>query len=152
MSTGTETEIVQFTADIVCVRGGDVLLIERGWPPFQGRLALPGGYVDPGETARAAAVRELAEETGIQVSEPDLTLVGLYDAPGRDPRGRFVSAAFMVTVPATTTARAGDDAAAVCWVPFDAPGLLAFDHTDIVREAQRRTPTIATNSSSVKGI
>ncbi|MFJ9430084.1 NUDIX domain-containing protein [Streptomyces sp. NPDC101490] len=149
----TETEMVQFTADIVCVRGGDVLLIERGWPPFQGRLALPGGYVDSGETARAAAVRELAEETGIQVNEADLTLVGLYDAPGRDPRGRFVSAAFMVTVPATTTARAGDDAAAVCWVPFDTPGQpLAFDHTDIVREALCKTPAIAINSSSVKGI
>ncbi len=146
--TETETfETVRYTADVVAVRADDgaVLLIERGWDPFEGDLALPGGHVDPGETSRAAAVRELLEETGVQVTEDDLTLVGIYDAPRRDPRGRYISAAYAVTVPAGTTAQAGDDAAAVQWVPLaDAAGMgpagdvLAFDHGAIVYAAWRQ--------------
>ncbi|MEU9756065.1 NUDIX hydrolase [Streptomyces althioticus] len=132
------TEPVTYTADVVCLRSGDVLLIERGWPPHKGKLALPGGYVDPGETSRDAAARELLEETGVAVDPADLTLLGVYDAPGRDPRGRFVTEAYMVTVPAGTAARAGDDAAAVRWVPFGDPGDMAFDHGKILRDAAQR--------------
>ncbi|WP_448334008.1 NUDIX domain-containing protein [Streptomyces sp. DSM 41534] len=143
--TDTETteiaEAVRFTADVVCIRGGDVLLIERGWPPFQGQLALPGGHVDPGETSRAAAARELLEETGVEVSAGDLVQVGVFDRPDRDPRGRYVSVAYVVTVDADTTARAGDDAAAVHWVPLDAPGDLAFDHGEIIHAARRQLIT-----------
>jgi 8-oxo-dGTP diphosphatase len=131
-------EAIRYTADVVCIRGGDVLLIERGWPPHKGQLALPGGHVDPDETSRAAAARELLEETGVHVDPWDLTLIGIYDAPDRDPRGRYVTAAYLVVVPADTTAHAGDDAAAVRWVPLaDARGL-AFDHTDIVTTARYR--------------
>lgn len=50
-------ETIRYTADVVCVRGQHVLLIERGWPPHQGLLALPGGHVDPGEKALDAAAR-----------------------------------------------------------------------------------------------
>lgn len=129
-------ETIRFTADVVCIRDGHVLLIERGWPPHQGRLALPGGHVDPGETSRAAAARELLEETGVRVAPEDLALVGVYDAPGRDPRGRYVTAAYWVTVPDTTSAHAGDDAEAVHWVPLDElPGDFAFDHGSIVADA-----------------
>ncbi|MFB7649328.1 NUDIX domain-containing protein [Streptomyces sp. NPDC056084] len=134
----TPTEAFQLTADVVCVRDGKVLVVERRWPPHEGALALPGGYVDAGETAIAAAVRELKEETGIAVSEADLELVGFYDAPGRDPRGRFVSVVFAVTVPVGTQATAGDDAAAVRW-QAPGPGLrLAFDHSQIVADAAQR--------------
>ncbi|MEW2402150.1 NUDIX hydrolase [Streptomyces sp. NPDC046862] len=135
--TDTETlETIRYTADVICVRDGHVLMIERGWPPHQGKLALPGGHVDPGETSRSAAARELLEETGVQVDAAALTLVGVYDAPDRDPRGRYVTAAYMVTVPEETTARAGDDAAAVHWVPLNDPDIaLAFDHSQIVTDA-----------------
>ncbi|WP_405796679.1 NUDIX domain-containing protein [Streptomyces longwoodensis] len=132
------TETIRYTADVVCIRGDDVLLIERGWPPHKGQLALPGGHVDPGETSRAAAARELLEETGIDVDPHDLSLIGVYDAPGRDPRGRYVTAAYLVAVPNDITARAGDDAAAVRWVPLDKARGLAFDHTDIVTTARYR--------------
>ncbi|MFJ9670662.1 NUDIX domain-containing protein [Streptomyces sp. NPDC101221] len=135
----TETiETIRYTADVVCIRGGTVLLIERGWPPHKGRLALPGGHVDPGETSRAAAARELLEETGVHVDPWDLELIGIYDAPDRDPRGRYVTAAYLVTVPDDTTAHAGDDAAAVCWLPLEDARGLAFDHTDIVLNARYR--------------
>ncbi|WP_427251133.1 NUDIX domain-containing protein [Bacillus cereus] len=133
----TETGTIQFTADVVCVRGSSVLLVERRYPPHAGQLALPGGYVDAdrGETVLAAAIRELREETGVRVAEDDLTLVGVYDEPGRDPRGRVVTVAYTVTVPDGTTARVDDDAAAVEWVPLADIGVLAFDHRRIVSDA-----------------
>ncbi|MEW2571783.1 NUDIX hydrolase [Streptomyces sp. NPDC047070] len=131
-------ETIRYTADVVCIRDGAVLLIERGWPPHKGQLALPGGHVDPGETSRTAAARELLEETGVHVDPWDLSLIGIYDAPDRDPRGRYVTAAYLVTVPADTTAQAGDDAAAVSWIPLDTARHLAFDHTDIVTTARYR--------------
>ncbi|MGK4909712.1 NUDIX domain-containing protein [Streptomyces albus] len=138
--TESTPETIRYTADVVAVRpDGHVLFITRDWPPYKGHEALPGGHVDAGETARAAAVRELEEETGVRVAEEDLTLLGVWDAPGRDPRGRYVTAAFLARVPAGTTARAGDDAAAVQWRPLDAPGLLAFDHAEIVTAAAEVT-------------
>ncbi|MFJ1864085.1 NUDIX domain-containing protein [Streptomyces sp. NPDC088097] len=138
--TETMPETIRYTADVVCIRGNDVLVIERGWPPHQGRLALPGGHVDPGETSRQAAARELFEETGVHVTPDALVLVGVWDAPERDPRGRYVTAAYKVTVPDGATATAGDDAAAVRWVPLDAPGSLAFDHGQIIHAAITRPP------------
>ncbi|MFJ5922297.1 NUDIX domain-containing protein [Kitasatospora sp. NPDC092948] len=136
----SETEIfeaLRYTADVVCVRGDEVLLIERGWPPFKGFLALPGGHVDPGETSRAAAARELLEETGIRVDPADLVFVGLYDAPDRDPRGRYIGAAYAVRVPEGTEAVAGDDAVSVRWVPLSGLPRMAFDHRWIVSDARR---------------
>ncbi|MEV5456555.1 NUDIX hydrolase [Streptomyces sp. NPDC052535] len=132
------TESVQNTADVICVKGDEVLLIRRGWPPYKGKLALPGGFVDDGETPRAAAARELLEETGVRVRESDLVEVGVFDRPGRDPRGNCVSTAYLINVPEDTTARAGDDAAAVRWVPLAATGDLAFDHDEIVHEARQK--------------
>lgn len=69
-------------------------------------------------------------------------MVGIYDAPDRDPRSRYISAAYMVVVPPDVTAQAGDDAAEVWWVPLNAPGNhLAFDHAEILGDAWRRTIT-----------
>ncbi|MDX3230609.1 NUDIX hydrolase [Streptomyces sp. ME19-01-6] len=138
MTDTDTTESVRFTADVVCIRGDHILLIERGCPPFQGQLALPGGGVDPGEYPDMAAARELLEETGVKVSVDDLIFVGLFARPDRDPRGRYISAAYVITVDADVTARAGDDAAAVQWVPLDAIGDLAFDHNEIVHVALRQ--------------
>ncbi|MGW4806412.1 NUDIX domain-containing protein [Kitasatospora sp. NPDC004272] len=134
-----KAETIRYTADVVAVRpDGRVLLIERGHAPYAGLLALPGGHVDSGETAREAAVRELHEETGVLVDPDDLVLLGVYDEPGRDPRGRYVGAAYLARVPAGTEARAGDDAASVHWVPLDAlPEQLAFDHHLVLADARR---------------
>lgn len=138
----TETfETIRYTADVVALTAaGDVLLIERDWPPYQGAWALPGGHVDPGETSRQASVRELAEETGVHVAAGDLRQIGVFDEPDRDPRGRYVTVAYMVVVPVDTPIIAGDDARAACWWPLDdLPTRLAFDHADILSAAV--TPT-----------
>ena len=136
--TESTPETIRYTADVVCIRDGAVLLIERGWPPHQGMLALPGGHVDPGETSRRAAARELFEETGVGVDAEELVLVGVYDDPARDPRGRYVTVAYLVTVPSDTTARASGDAAAVQWVPLAETTDLAFDHSKILADALRQ--------------
>ncbi|MGC9478814.1 NUDIX domain-containing protein [Streptomyces sp. WG4] len=130
----------QYTADVVAVDpDGRVLLIERRWEPFTGCWALPGGHVDPTDKdSRAAAARELAEETCVRVAAADLTLIGTYDAPGRDPRGRYSTDAYLARVPAGTVAVADDDAANVRWVELSTAledDCLAFDHADILRAA-----------------
>ncbi|MGW8398740.1 NUDIX domain-containing protein [Streptomyces lydicus] len=127
--------MIRYTADVVLLAAGHVLLIERGWDPFEGCWALPGGHVDIGETSLAAAARELEEETGITVPADELRQVGAFDAPGRDPRGRYVSVAYTATLPTPVTPKAGDDATAARWWPLDALPALAFDHADILARA-----------------
>ena len=66
--------VVQPAAGVVCIKSGQILLIRRGTPPMTGEWSLPGGRIEPGETARAAALRELKEETGV-----DAEIAGLLD-------------------------------------------------------------------------
>lgn len=136
-STEDIPESIRLTADVVCIRRDNVLVIQRGWDPYQGMFALPGGHADRGETALDAAVRELHEETGVHVYADDLTLIGVYDKPDRDPRGRYISVAYLVFVADDTEAEAGDDAAAVQWMPLPASVDLAFDHSEILADAWR---------------
>jgi 8-oxo-dGTP diphosphatase len=113
---------------------GRVLLIRRARPPFKGCYALPGGFVDVGETVEAACRRELMEETGVKVGR--LRLVGVYSDPGRDPRTHTCSIVFLARV-ARAAARAGDDAAAAAWVADWSKLDLAFDHAAILADAGR---------------
>lgn len=111
-----------------------ILLIRRGNPPFQGQYALPGGFVDVGETVDAACRRELKEETGIEVGA--LRLIGVYSDPSRDPRGHTCSVAFLAYA-GNAQPVAGDDASAAEWVENWRRVSLAFDHATILRHAQR---------------
>ena len=124
------------TADCVVTNTRDeVLLIRRGNDPFKGCWALPGGFMEMDETIERCAVRELMEETGLEADEASLRLVGVYSAPGRDPRGRTVTAAYAVRVSDGTQAAAGDDAAELRWWPLTALPPLAFDHAQIIADA-----------------
>ncbi|WP_088348402.1 MULTISPECIES: NUDIX hydrolase [Rhodomicrobium] len=109
-----------------------VLLIRRKNPPFEGQLALPGGFVEIGETVETACKRELMEETGIKAGK--LTLVGVYSDPRRDPRGHSCSVAFLAHVK-TARPTAGDDAADALWVEDWRRAKLAFDHRKILKDA-----------------
>ncbi|MFE6975482.1 NUDIX domain-containing protein [Streptomyces sp. NPDC057682] len=127
-------ETIRYTADtVVTTTDGHVLLIQRGWDPYEGHWALPGGHVDPGETSRTAAARELAEEAGVHASPQELVQVGTFDQPGRDPRGRYVTVAYHLTVLPGTPIKAGTDARQAQWWPLNSLPPLAFDHADIIR-------------------
>jgi 8-oxo-dGTP diphosphatase len=121
---------------ILTIRDGmlNVLLIRRGKPPFPGQWALPGGFVCEGEDLDAAAVRELAEETGVQFDRVHLEQVRTYATPGRDPRGRIASVSYLAIAPDLPAPVAGTDATAAGWVPFPIPMALAFDHDAILRD------------------
>ncbi len=141
------------TADIVLMTEGhgSILLIKRKGHPFMGRWALPGGFANEDESVDQTAARELQEETGIEGLE--LSQLGLYSTPGRDPRGWIVSEAYIAIVP-EIHAQAGDDAADAQWFKIDMgdgritltngdtclevsdeKSDLAFDHGDIIRKA-----------------
>ena len=123
------------TVDCVALDAlGRVLLIRRGNEPFKGRYALPGGFVDIGETVEDACRRELLEETGVEAKR--LKLVGVYSDPSRDPRGPTVSVAFLARL-RSAEATAGDDAAAAEWVKSWRRLPLAFDHARILADAMR---------------
>lgn len=129
-----------FTADAVILsRDADgcrtILLVRRGNEPFAGRWALPGGFVNEGERAVDAAKRELEEETGVDIGDSDLLAhIGVYDTPGRDPRGWTVSAAYATELPGQPTAQGSDDAAEAQWHRVDNLPPLAFDHDQIVTD------------------
>lgn len=124
------------TVDCVALdSGGRVLLIKRKHPPFEGQYALPGGFVDIGETVEEACRRELREETGVKAGK--LHLVGVYSDPARDPRGHTVAVVFLARV-GRATARAGDDAADVEWVANWRKLPLAFDHAKILADGMRK--------------
>jgi 8-oxo-dGTP diphosphatase len=120
---------------IVVDSRGRVLLIRRKNPPFKGQYALPGGFVDIGESVEDACRRELMEETGVKAGK--LELVGVYSDPKRDPRGHSVSVAFLTRVRSAKPI-AGDDAAAADWVPNWESQELAFDHNQILCDAMRK--------------
>jgi 8-oxo-dGTP diphosphatase len=120
-----------------------ILLIERGIEPFQGRHALPGGFMNnAGEDVLAAAHRELREEADLDATLLHLEQLGTYGTPDRDPRGRIVSVAYLAIAPGLPEPVAGTDAAEASWQPVDdvLAGMLpvAFDHQSIIADGVER--------------
>jgi 8-oxo-dGTP diphosphatase len=158
------------------------LLVQRGEPPFQGHWALPGGFVrvssgadrsaaieaatangaqakqglawadQPDEDLPEAAIRKLAEETGQDLSQIHLEQLATYGTPGRDPRMRVISVAYLAFAPELPEPRAGEGTTAAAWIPVDSLGViedtgqqrpgttrkLAFDHAEILADGLER--------------
>lgn len=128
---------------VFTVRGNELhaLLVERGEEPYAGRWALPGGFVRSDESAELAALRELAEETGLSeaaVGDLHLEQLRTYSEPGRDPRMRVVSVAFTALLPDLPEPRGGGDASGARWQPVGRCTGLAFDHDRILADARSR--------------
>jgi 8-oxo-dGTP diphosphatase len=121
------------TVDIIIEIQGGIVLIERKNPPFG--WALPGGFVDYGETLEAAAIREAREETQLEIS--NLNLLGCYSDPRRDPRLHTTSTVFIAV--GSGVPQAADDALNLKVFPLDAvPQELCFDHAAIIADYVKR--------------
>jgi 8-oxo-dGTP diphosphatase len=117
-------------ADALILFDEGIVLIRRRNPPYQGFYALPGGFVEVGETVEEAARREAKEETGLEITL--LKLIGVYSKPDRDPRGHVVSISYLAE--GRGEFAAGSDAgSAEVFDPEDLPPL-AFDHAQIIRD------------------
>lgn len=131
------TSKIFVTVDAVVFRksrpGHELLLIQRKNEPFQGKWALPGGFVDEHEDLATAAARELKEETGITMQ--DMVQLGAFGTPNRDPRHHTVSIAYTGFAPENAEAVGADDATEAKWFDVRALPSLAFDHADIVQLA-----------------
>ena len=120
------------TVDVIIEAPGGVVLIRRRNPPHG--WALPGGFVDVGETVEDAARREVQEECGLDVELR--ALLHVYSAPDRDPRQHTLSVTFIGV--STLAPTAGDDATDAAVFPINAlPEPLAFDHRRILADYQR---------------
>ncbi len=157
---------IAVTVDVVTltIRDGGlhVLLVQRGVQPFAGQWALQGGFVRAGgrsgtgdpqpEDLPEAAIRELADETGEHLGKAHLEQLGTYGTPGRDPRMRVISVAYLAFAPELPEPQTGSDAAAAAWVEVGSlslteggggqrPGTtrrLAFDHARILADGLER--------------
>ncbi len=122
------------TVDGLILRDGKLVAVIRRNPPFQGMPALPGGFVELGETTEAAVVREVREETGLETRVA--RLVGVYSDPARDPRGHTVTAAYALERVGGELA-AGSDAKGIVLLDPERLPSMAFDHAKIVADWRR---------------
>ena len=122
------------TVDVILERDSNVLMVRRKNDPFKDHLALPGGFVNEGETVEDAIKREAMEETSLEVHPIDI--LGVYSDPTRDPRKHIVTVVF-VGIIVSGAIRAGDDAASIEWIQtanIDRQQKLAFDHAQILHD------------------
>ena len=117
--------------DGVVIKDGQVLLVKRKFNPFKGKHALPGGFIDWGETAERAVVREVYEETGIRVKP--VKLINFYSDPKRDYRRGTVAAAYLCK--ATGGKVNGSFETEAGWFKVQKKPKLAFDHEKILKDA-----------------
>ena len=124
------------TVDVVIRYHEKIVLVRRKNNPFKDMFALPGGFVDYGETVEYAAIREAKEETGLNIEIVDL--VGVYSDPSRDPRGHVVTICYIAL--GYGELKAGSDAKDVELFELSKVPKLAFDHSKIVEIVKLRYP------------
>ena len=120
------------TADVIIeYEDRSIVLVKRGNDPFKGEWALPGGMLDGNETIEETAMREVKEETGLDVKL--IEMLGIYSKPDRDPRGRYVSVTF-IAVPIGGILQASSDAADILRTADFKDIKLAFDHNQMIAD------------------
>lgn len=125
----------KLTVDGIIINDDKILLIKRKNDPFKDKWALPGGYVEYGETVENAVVREIHEETNLSVEIKEL--LGVYSSPDRDPRGHTVTITFILNVKGGDI-KGGDDAVDAKFFKIQDLPDLSFDHDKIIEDAVRR--------------
>ncbi len=120
------------TVDALIIYEGKLVLIKRRNPPFVNQFALPGGFVEVGETVEEAVVREAKEETGLDIEL--IKLFGVYSDPLRDPRGHTVSICYLAK--GRGKLKAGSDAKDIGLFGLNEMPELAFDHNKIIENAR----------------
>lgn len=133
------------TVDAIMQKGSRVLMVRRKKDPFKDMLALPGGFINEGETAEDAMKREVLEETSLEV-EP-IEILGVYSDPARDPRRHTLTVVFVAIITGGSE-KACDDAAGLEWVELASPGKLAFDHAQILADYRKWRASAGTFWSS----
>ncbi len=124
------------TVDAIIQKSSSILLVKRKKDPYKNQFALPGGFVNEGETIEEAIEREVYEETSLKVHPIDI--LGVYSDPTRDPRGHMMTVVFVVLI-IRGNATAGDDAKEISWIPIEKLDeiKIAFDHKLVIRDYLR---------------
>jgi 8-oxo-dGTP diphosphatase len=127
------------TVDTVIQRNSKILFVKRKKEPFKDHLVFPGGFVNEGEKVEDAAIREVKEETSLDIKLMDI--LGVYSDPKRDPRGHIMSTVFIgeILPNGKTEATAGDDAAAIKWIDIEIceNESFGFDHKKIIGDYKK---------------
>lgn len=118
------------TADGLIIKEGKILLVKRSNDPYKGFWAIPGGFVEQGETCEEAVAREIKEETGLEAKVKNL--LGVYSAPGRDPR-QVITIAYTLSVEGGKVKKS-EEATEIGWFPLNDLPPLAFDHAKIIAD------------------
>jgi 8-oxo-dGTP diphosphatase len=132
-ASGTRYLKPSLTTDGILLVDSKLLLVKRKKDPFKGKYALPGGFVEYGEKVEDAVIREFREETGLEVAIGQL--LGVYSAPGRDPRGHTVSVVFVLSHRGGMLADSDETHAE--WFPIAKLPQMAFDHNQIVSDYRK---------------
>ncbi|ALI36981.1 Bifunctional NMN adenylyltransferase/Nudix hydrolase [Candidatus Nitrosocosmicus oleophilus] len=141
------------TVDTIIQKGSKVLLVERKKDPFKQTMVLPGGFINEGEFAEEAAIREVKEETSLDIELENI--LGVYSDPSRDPRGHIMSTVFIGKISDKSDNKepiAGDDAATTKWVDLESieEETLGFDHQKILMDFKEWKQSRQTYWSSKK--
>ncbi|TVP41133.1 NUDIX domain-containing protein [Candidatus Nitrosocosmicus arcticus] len=139
------------TVDTIIEKDSQVLLIERKKDPFKEELVFPGGFINEGERVEDAAVREVKEETSLDIELDHI--LGVYSDPTRDPRGHMMSTVFIGKISDKSDKKepmAGDDAAAIKWVDLETveDESFGFDHKKILMDYKEWKQSKQTSWSS----
>lgn len=133
-------QVPLITVDGIIVKNKKILLIKRSTEPYKNSWALPGGFVELGETLEQAIIREIEEETALKTEA--IKLVGAYSDQKRDPRGHTISVAYLMKITGGNE-KTTEEAKEVKYFPLaHLPENIAFDHQKIIQDAEKIIKTI----------